>query len=269
MTRPWLLSHYSCLRMRVCVEMSRPGPDVSAWPQSALVSPGFVSSLPQCRAASPPQWLSNTMASSARPGNFHSEIMSQQQICLTFLPLVNNGFCVKIASDSAIRGNIARSSEEPWRGGREDSCNWRASHYHATVTVKGCFWKAPWIISVSDLFKSILLELLCVICDLIVTKKNSRCVRRYGWCHRQQYQLYPQYHHPYRHAALFVIFGEWAILVTLFPEAVVIGFSIIIIDTSISVLWWRTGTKVIWLSVHHPVERDYCKSLVTFSDKDN
>ena len=43
-----------------------------------------------------------------------------------------------------------------------------------------------------------------------------------------------------------MIFGELAILVTLFPEAAVIGFSIIIIDTSISpVLWWRPGTKVI------------------------
>ena len=49
-----------------------------AWPSQPWLL--FVSSLPQCWAASPPQWLSNTMASSARPGNFHLEIMSQQQM---------------------------------------------------------------------------------------------------------------------------------------------------------------------------------------------
>ena len=79
----------------------------------------------------------------------------------------------KNCSVSAVRGNTGRSSEESWWVGREDSCYWRASHDHATVTAKGCFWKAPWIISVSDLYKSTRLE-VCVLCVLNCDKEDFK-----------------------------------------------------------------------------------------------
>ena len=172
----------------------------------------------------------------------------------------------------AVRGNISRLE---WRaltlregGFMLFTCKSRNRRHGQRMILEFqlnyfCFRspKSIWAVTFSEVFYVI----------LIVTRV-SRCVRKYGWCRRQQYQVYPPYRPQCHRAALFVIFGEWPILVTLFPEAVVIGFSIIIIETSRTATtgsWLRPGTKVIWPSVHHPVERDYCKSLVTFSDKDN
>lgn len=171
MTRPVITRHYSSLRMRG-VWCLQPGPVCPGCPEL----PCFVWALPQCWAASPHWWLSNTQWPHQPDLATSEQIVSQQQMSHIPAKCKQSVLCLsKNCSVSAVRGNTGRSSEESWWVGREDSCYWRASHEHATVTAKECFWKAPWIISVSDLYKSTRLD-VCVLCDFNLWQRRFQDV---------------------------------------------------------------------------------------------
>ena len=142
MTRPVITqAHYSALRMRRSLEMSRPGPDVSSLlcpvsPGCSLSRPSPNAELPRLPSGFLTQWPHQLgLATSTWTLCRNNKFLHIPPSCKQWVGCV----WVDFASVSAVRGNIARASEEPWRGVREDSWYWRASHHHATVTAKEYF----------------------------------------------------------------------------------------------------------------------------------